>query len=765
LPVLSWRKALLDVVFYHTTHDLAGAEFDSVKPLIVCPSPLVADGLRRLLRPGLEIITISKWVSDFLKTKNKKKSSKAELMLRLSSVWRHYFQDEDAQVFFRSFEIFTDLRSFTLNLDLLSEFLNELDPKITKSILIFWAFLENEQIIDEHRSYQLMSEAMIKQPLWIIGFKHLSGIQIDMLKDIGEKTEVAVFFPKDVYEETLSTDWVRWILPEANLVSEKTEHTIQVIKYPKNKLNAVLNSLHEQRQRFDITLASQQSGLNFRQEVSFSEQFFKSPEDIFQIKREKFFEDLTDWLDNRSVPIEDLNFNLEEQKKALLLNEDFIGYKIVTLMNEALELYKEFQNNFDHFSLKVLKQIIELNSPRVSLATLVNHNESRIFDINELPYNESQNPLVIIASSNYGSLKSGEGNYSEKMIESLKVIAPLKRGGLEFSYRKNELRQALSSGKSLLLMEEGLELIDLAWREILKDFKLEISESNTVYKLKEKQDYLAARMKPGPFPVNMFSASRLQAFVDCPRKYYFSYIEKLDHRPDDRLKLGADEMGTLEHDIIAKYFKANNLKSEFNFDSLKSICSEELDTFIRKSKIILSEKTKLTTFFELIHFSQNGIEYLIEFCNLNNAISIEIETELEKNEWSLTGSIDCLVFLPDNHVAVLDFKRSAAAIGSKIETLSFDKLQIWTYLLYCIRHQKKKIHTWGYLNLSEIESSQIYDENKKQVIQEETIENFLQLINESIAKLKNEVQFLPDPRQSKICHFCEVQLFCNKGSC
>ncbi|MGZ3809803.1 MAG: hypothetical protein ACXVCE_17095, partial [Bacteriovorax sp.] len=211
---------MLDVIFYQSTEDLTMAETSSANPLVICPSPLVADGLRRLMPANLEIMTISKWVSDYLKTKNQKRSNKAELMLRLSSVWRHYFPEEEAHLFFKAFEMFTDLRSFSLNLELLSEFLKEIDPVTTKSILLFWTFLENEKIIDEHKSYQVLSEIEIDRPLWVIGFKHLSGIQIDMFKVIGEQTDVSVFFPKDVYAETLSTDWIRWLVPEEKLEIE-----------------------------------------------------------------------------------------------------------------------------------------------------------------------------------------------------------------------------------------------------------------------------------------------------------------------------------------------------------------------------------------------------------------------------------------------------------------------------------------------------------------------------------------------------------------
>ena len=315
-------------------------------------------------------------------------------------------------------------------------------------------------------------------------------------------------------------------------------------------------------------------------------------------------------------------------------------------------------------------------------------------------------------------------------------------------------------------MEEGLELVDLAWREILNGFDLELLDTNTDYTLKEKQDYLHNKIKPGPYKSKSFSASRLQSFIDCPRKYYFSYVEKVDHRPEERLKIAADEMGTIEHSIIEKYFANKKIESNliFNRKEHEEFCLFALDEFSKKNKIFLNEKTKLTTYYELLHYSQNGIEFLIKFCNENKATQVEFERQLGDNPWGLVGSIDCLIQLPENQVGLFDFKRSGAAIGSKKDTMAFDKIQIWTYLLVMIRHQKMQIHSWGYLNLSEIEASQTYSETETSVLSDTLLDEFEKLLLTSIEDVKTEVTFLANPRVPKVCDFCEVQMFCNKGS-
>lgn len=757
---------MLEVIFYQSTEDLSSTEI-SGNPLIICPSPIIADGLRRLMPEHSEIITISKWVTDFLKSKNLKRSNKAELMLRLSSVWRHYFPEEEAHLFFKAFELFTDLRSFSLDIELLSEFLKEVDEVTTKSILIFWTFLQNEKLIDEHLSYQILSEMEVERPIWIIGFKHLSGTQIDMLKVISEQTEVNVFFPKDVYPETLSTDWIRWLVPETKLEIANEPKTLRVIHFPKNKLNIVLASLKKIIPNFDLSLANQNLSLNSRQEVAVKDLFFKSPEDLFKVQRDNLIEEFAEILKPGAMELAAFSAIIEEKKKEALEAENFILYKVLILLNEALVFYGEFQTSVDLFTIKILKMILELNSPRVAMATITMNSSARILELNELPYRESEEALVMIASSNYGPLKAQDGKYSEKMIEALKAIAPVKRAGLDFSYLKNELIQTLSKDNSLLLMEEGLELIDLSWREILKGFDLTSVNPMADYRLKEKQDYLATLVKTGPFVPKNISASRLQVFMDCPRKYYFSYIEKLDHRPEERLKIAADEMGTIEHEIVDQYFSGRAIDSSLAFDQKvhEELCRSSLDKFISEHKIILNEKTKLITFYELVHYTQNGIEFLIKFCKENMASSIEFERALGNNPWDLLGSIDCVVNLQDNKIALFDFKRSGAAIGSKKETMAFDKIQIWVYLLIMYKHVGKIIHSWGYLNLSEIEASQVYNELETPILQDEVMESFESLLTKLIQDVKVEAHFKASPRVHKVCDFCEVQLFCSKGSC
>jgi CRISPR/Cas system-associated exonuclease Cas4 (RecB family) len=101
----------------------------------------------------------------------------------------------------------------------------------------------------------------------------------------------------------------------------------------------------------------------------------------------------------------------------------------------------------------------------------------------------------------------------------------------------------------------------------------------------------------------------------------------------------------------------------------------------------------------------------------------------------------------------------------KIETMSFNKIQIWVYLVVLGKFLNIQISDWGYLNLAEINESLLFNENQKVTLTEEIFEKSSNIIENKILELKNERIFPARPRVSKVCQFCEVSLFCPKGEC
>jgi CRISPR/Cas system-associated exonuclease Cas4 (RecB family) len=757
---------VLEVIFYESNQDLLEQLKTGNAPLVICPSPKVADNLRSLV-PELEVITISKWTSDHLKNLNLTRARKSELMIKFSAVWRHYFPNENTTIFLEAFELFTELRSYTLDLELLAEFFKELNEVIMKSILIFWTYLDQENIIDEHLSYKKVTDSKLHRSMWIIGFKHLSGVQIDMLKVISENQSVNVFFPRQVFNESLTNDWIGWITEEepTKTIENDLQGNVRVAVIPKGKANIILKTFFEKNSQYDLIFASSKAELVSIQEAQKENSFFKTSEDLFAVEIYLLMQDLKNELKEKKI------FLIEEIKQYLSVLKNIAGkkgeyrkYKIIELTEVAVGDYAEFQNTIDAFALDIFQVIIRLNAPRVSLLALEQKIDRLFLDMSDLDFRDDEKPTVLLATIAMGEFRANEKILSEAMSKALRSIGPIKRAGLDFLFHKYELLSILAKKETVLLIEEQVLETDLSWREILKNFEMKKFDLGIKYEIKKLQDYLGPKKRIGPFVQRNYSASKIQSFIDCPQKYYFNYIEKIDNRPEERANLGPDELGNLEHEIIACYFNNIAKKSEeINLEFHRKTCMQIFNAYLEKGKLILSETEKARAYNEIMHYSWNGIVYLLELIKTKKTKNIKFEVKFDSNPWNLVGSVDCIIGLENEKIIIIDFKRSSGAAGSKAETLEFKKVQLWIYLLV-LKHQGFEIDSFGYLNLSDISDDKlIFETADAQKLLITSLDSIQGIIENTILEIQKMVSFNPDPRESKVCHYCPVTLFCLKG--
>ena len=758
---------MLEVVFYQNNQNLLKKLQDKNPPLIICPSPQVADNLRSLA-PELNIITISKWISDHLKKLGLTRSRKSELMIKLSAVWRHYFPSEQTAVFLEAFELFTELRSYTLDMGLLNEFLQELDEVVKKSIQIFWLYLDQEKIIDEHLSYNKVTESKHHISMWFVGFKHMSGVQIDMLKTLSENQDVQVLFPYPVYMDTLPNDWIRWLSTDEikKIKHERIQNEIRVTLIPKGKSNIILNKFFATHPNFDLVMAGTQVGLVSYQEAQKNMSFFKATEDLFSVELELVTMELRAKLKKiKTISVEEINNYFEEIKKISISKGEYRKLKMIELMGVALVDYSEFQKTIDGFAIDIFEYIVRLNSPRVSLLTLEESIQRSFLDINGLNFRNEQREIVLLATESMGGFRASERILSEAMTKALRAIGPIKRAGLDFLFHKYELLSILSDSKNILLIEEQLMDTDLSWKEVLKNFKIIDFDLGVRYSTKKIKEYLNPKKKIGPFSQTYYSASRLQSYIDCPQKYYYNYIEKIDNRPEERSALRPDELGNLEHKIIECYFEDIEILigDLIDSDHHQKKCQLVFSEYILASKLVLNETEKARAYNEIMHYTWNGIVFLLDIMKNQSAKGIRFEIPLGNNPWALKGSIDCVIELSDNRVIVIDFKRSSSAAGTKTETLEFKKIQLWVYLLTLLQ-QGHSVDSFGYLNLSDLNDDNLFFEGfEAESLITSSIDIAKEIIEKTIFNIQSDSTFKPYPRDVKVCKYCPVNLFCLKG--
>lgn len=759
---------MLGVIFYQTNHDLIEKLRSEPESLVVCPSPAVADALRSLA-PEMDVITISKWTTDHLKTLGLKRSRKSELIIKFAAIWRHYYPHETTTRFYQAFELFTELRSYTLSLELLSEFFKELDEVIVKSIFIFWAYLDQEKIVDEHLGYKKVTESTQHRPMQFVGFKHISGVQIDMLKQLSETWAVSVFCPTQVFLESLSNDWMKWLHPDEIKSPPKLEShkPINVLQIPEGKTNFVLQKFYESYPHHDLVMAGSNVNIHHFQESYLNKSFFKTNEDVFSMDAESLMTKMRGLLENKTeLKIAELEEFLAKEKEVAARGGHYRLFKIIDLALLALAEYKAFQENVDGFALDILEMVVGLNSPRVALLTLSEGHERYFYDSSDVGFHTGLRPTAIVATKNIGSFKTSDNALSEAMTNALKVIGPIKRKGLDFLFQKLEMKNILEQESSLLLIDESLLEEDIAWREILKSFQINEYDLSLNFTMKSMQDFITPKLKKGPFPQHYYSASKIQTYMDCPQKFYFSYIEKVEHEPEERCRMAPQELGSLEHEVIAAYFALPGVFGNAIDEKVhRQLCEEIFTKFLRESRLSLNDSEKSRSLNEIMHYSLNGILFLIDLMSEKKAKSIKFEVPLPTNRWLFKGAIDCLIELESGKHVLLDFKRSEAAAGSKKETLEFKKIQLWVYLLI-MWDAGYEFDYFGYLNLSDTDDSKnIFEKDVAFKMLTESLVKAKEVIEDSLSELAARIDFPPKPRNSKVCEFCPVQLTCTRGEC
>ena len=159
-----------EVILYDSTHEIYNLSFipDFDHPLtVICPNASISDSFREKVQKysdfqNISVLTISKFVKDQVKKLyseeefERKNKSKADLILHLSVVWKEFFSDRPYDTFMQAFNLFTELRSFTLDLSLVLEIFEEYDSSVTDAVKIFWNEIKKNDLMDEHESYSVL---------------------------------------------------------------------------------------------------------------------------------------------------------------------------------------------------------------------------------------------------------------------------------------------------------------------------------------------------------------------------------------------------------------------------------------------------------------------------------------------------------------------------------------------------------------------------------------------------------------------------------
>tara|TARA_R110002072_G_scaffold1989_5_gene16707 strand:- start:178499 stop:180913 length:2415 start_codon:yes stop_codon:yes gene_type:complete len=799
----------LSIILFNEQKNLFNLSFlddCSVKTSIVCPNPQVADSLGSLKsvkeNENITAMTVSKFTGDILKPISEvPQTRKSEIYLELGAVFKKKFSHYPDNYFDQAFNILTEFRGYTTNAELIEEIFEEVDEEIVQIIKLFWAYMDVRPLIDEHKTlsiitdflreseHEFIEEIPREEQVIFWGFSHVSSAQVDFIKALSIFNDVYIPFYEELYEKATLSDWIKWLETGNSKVekieeSEAQEANFQSIYYSKGRLTEAVKNLPEQWNDIEhVFLGQQNPSAGQYLEIPLDGFSFRIDQNLVDEKLSQISEEIEKKIttsETDSLLVEEMASYLEQLKSDSILNSDFRMVKAIELFENAFSRWadlSDFIEDVNFFDLKIISEVSELNSPRNYLMPLLKtETKKSISGLKELSSFNASNKTLFVLNSDYDKVKAGGKVYSEESLKSLASIGPIRNTEMEFLILSNQIKEIWNSEKTLILIEKGLLDSSLEWSSVVDKFqKEEVVASNNKIEKTPQVDVLKD-LTPESLPqVTKLSASRLQNFIDCPRKYLFSNILKWDFPSVRPEALEPRILGELEHLVVQKYLEQYN---DWDKSAFEAVTKKELDHYLEKHGKSLNEEEYLECKYEIENHSRNGISELLKLKEIDPEVTFTFEVEL-KGE-SVTGRVDCIISGPKLGNLLIDFKRGSSSIPDKNELKSFRKIQVWYYLNFLNKMDRWKI--WGYLCLADPEESLFFTDEKGvkelftsvdfcpdatyEVIKEsldEKLGAFEELFQEQFLKLKNEKVFAPTPIDNKACQYCVVENLCPRG--
>ncbi len=759
----------------------------------ICPSPEEADRFRSLQGESgnVQAITISSFLKNNLRKLEKENSflEKNDLIFHLGVIWKKYFKSRSEDSFSKAYTLFSDLRSYVLNFEILEDVRDEFDPILYEALYYFYFYLEETKLLDEHRSYALIGENAhllnFEAECFIIwGFHQMTTIQVEMLRSLSEFVDIKIPFPFIVFQETSHFDWIKWISDFSKIkILEESENHKEIINdlvfFGKSEILKKINLYTQKQNSFDIFLLQKDNKPEQMMELPFPDSFFKISIDVFQYQYKRVFDKVRKWCfyAQRNIILKN-DLLIKIDKELLKIKEKFkISQKgeFPKILKIWLDLKKEIERycdlsvenqNISFFDISLLEKVGSLNAPRLSLINLLRSDLcSKVSDLHSFYIPLNNRKKLLIGTKSFSTFSLGSGvKYSDKVLALLSTLGPIQRKELENKLNREKILRILKYSSSVLFLENEIEKESTFWFDILNEIKtLKIINLDTkLNKNHLKKNYLSVQEKSSFEVREKHSATQLQSFLDCPRKYYWDYVEGKKKKFELKDKLENYHLGQIEHKVIERFF-TEKIKGD---EKLKGIISEEIRKLCDFSHIHLDDLSFYHYLEEVFCHSQNGINSLLLIQENCSVESFDFEVQLEEKE--ILGSIDCVIKTSQG-IGIIDFKRSSYGVPTQKDLLEFQKIQLPFYLNHFSSHDE--ILFFGYLCLTDPEESfiienrdfSLFGKKIKDFIYEDFIERYKKFESDLVLNLKKEVSFPPNPRDLDICSYCHFQTFCERG--
>lgn len=754
----------------------------------VTPSPAKADGLRTRLtgKSSQDVITIAKFTSTLVEHlwqdgEKPEVKRKAELLLIFGILKNKYLPDLGYEQFTQAYNLFSDLRSFTLNEDALTSVLEEQPEEIKQAVQLFWKLLELTGYLDEHGAYQQIGERLrsadeneaLKKTYVFWGFQHLNGQQVDLLKALAIRYNVVIPFPLALKEKLKKSDWLSWLKD-----SKTSELDLPVIENDPRAAWIPVNSREIALHLKDFLKAGDQIILGVAKLsplhidiVPSKELSFKIPHQLVGAELKEVARDIKKFT---GTTVELKSWFMDGLKKAPSLKH-FRAYQLYLEALTSISDMTEAEIKTDNFFLKLLAEVVSLNQPRTSYVPVSPDAMTMdLKDMSSLEDVDRKRRVLLCVDERFEDIQGLGQNYTESIQKALSALGPLKRNELELQFKHWEFKDLFSRADVTVFMGDGTLKHSLIWKRLFADIELLKTEKARPGVDRVVKDHFRTLDKKGF--AGSFSASKLQTFIDCPRKFYFSYVDKVF--PNIILEKDFDPMtsGTIIHEIIEKFFKEN-----LDEKDLKALTTRVMQIYIKEKKLQLPQDVYLQRELIFNHRALNGIQFIREIAEKTGE---KIEWKIEESfsldgSFKMNGRIDCLG-LGQKYLFLLDFKSTEFSASSNTDVVDYEAVQLWAYAHASqgmIKDFDKKTIVLGYVVLDDPSKSNLLTEDEDFVKLLKPIckslkfkDPFSQKLKEAQEKLTSltlaiasETVYQARPRKANTCDFCELNKVCVKS--
>ncbi len=238
-----------------------------------------------------------------------------------------------------------------------------------------------------------------------------------------------------------------------------------------------------------------------------------------------------------------------------------------------------------------------------------------------------------------------------------------------------------------------------------------------------------------------WSASRLKTYLECKRKYYYRYIQKIEAKKEEELNEGAFLHLLLDHLYREKESYDNREEMQKHIDILLDQLLPFDDAQTEYKKLLWKEKLKGFIASQIEHFKADW-----------RVVEREVEVEGDIGGLRFKGRID-RIDQNATDTLVLDYKSGSIAEANKIKNI-----ENLTDLQMSIYHQ---MLTGKYQNIN-LAFVKILDGG---TIEEITVlEAKNELLAQHIIELKQTKGFVAQKCEDlQKCKYCEFTLMCERG--